>query len=214
MTTMHTLTDWWRRWRQPRATPSFSLPIVTDETAWEVRMNGVRAGSILEQTIRRIERELQADKRMKARMLLRPIGELFGVLARILVLWFLVAAACGGLVITFACWVFPVQTTQWLASASPVEIGSALHGIGAFIAIVTLLSTAFQFVFVESSRREPAPEDHIEWGEQVRLAAQIAPLGHLELRHDDASNRRVLRRAPRGRVYVALSFNVGSNSKG
>lgn len=207
------LTQWWERRQRTQRAQDARRPSVniTDDTVWEIRLNRVRTGSITEQAIRRIERDLKADRRLRLRAMLWPVGQISGFCWRLVRMWVQQVIVITALAALGACSIWRVDAVQWLhdlARMSPAQIGQPLHLLETFVLImmvVTTLSYLVSHLDLTSSSRDPIQHT---WYEEVRLAAQIAPLGQLELVSVVAGGipeRKVeMQRLPSGHVTVWL----------
>lgn len=205
------LMQWWRRGRGQRAADNAQRPAVsiTDETVWEIRLNRVRTGSITEQAIRRIERDMESDRRLRLQALLWPVGRINWLCGRLVMTWIQVIVGVTAVVVFGACSIWRTETAQWLhelAQMSPAQIARPLEFVETAvligIGVATLLYLASHLNAVRNVQR---PMQHA-WYERIRLAAQIAPLGRLELVStvvDGLPERKIeMHRLPRGHVTV------------
>ncbi|MFA8362911.1 hypothetical protein ACEPT7_34155 [Burkholderia ubonensis] len=174
---------------------------ITAATVWEISLNDVPVGEILEGTIRNIEAELAQEWRFKLWSWTDVASN--GVRALTNVLMFMPPVVLG------------LGALMWFTN--PGEFADGLHqiltaNVHDFRSIVNTLATTFLFVtslavivhrvFLPAP---PRPNHYANaWFEEVRLAAHVAPRGDLtlRLRDGDAPAGYFAKRYPRNVVVV------------
>lgn len=200
---------WWAGQQQRRARHAVreawrAAFNVTDETQWAVYMNGVRAGYISEQSIRRIERLLQHDKRLRHWHVGR-IGERLTVLLTIVgeLIHFLVVGfgTVSGLAV-FAALCSSTEFARWLQQAATDPAGTT-KTLSTAATGITLVMMAAMIAYLMRRVVEPAAETdpyRDAWIDRVRIAAQVVPLGFVSCELPVAVGRLI--RLPNGRVFL------------
>ncbi|EJH9638377.1 TPA: hypothetical protein QDC27_002669 [Burkholderia cepacia ATCC 25416] len=183
---------------------------VTDETQWAVYMNGVRAGHVTEQMIRRIEHLLQDDKRLRYWHLGR-VGEglstvlnVMSELVRFLAVGF---ATVSGLVV-FAALCSSTEVARWLqlAAAQPADTARTLSTAATGISLVMMAAT-IAYLMGRINEASPDPDPYRDaWIDRVRIAAQIVTLGALSCELPVANGRLI--RLPHGGVFLRRGNEV------
>ncbi|MBJ9594107.1 hypothetical protein QZM43_32670 [Burkholderia orbicola] len=201
--------NWWadqeqRRVRQAAREAWRVAYNVTDETQWAVYMNGVRAGYVSEQSIRRIERLLQDDKRLRPGHVGRA-GEWLTVLLTIVgeLIHFLVVGfgTVSGLAV-FAALCSSTETARWLqlAAMQPADtarmLSTAATGI-TLVMMVAWIAYLWRRMVKRSADRDPY---HDAWIDRVRIAAQVVPLGYISCELPVANGHLI--RLPNGRAFL------------
>ncbi|HHY6930481.1 TPA: hypothetical protein ACV4T7_004432 [Burkholderia ambifaria] len=201
--------NWWagqqqRRVRQAAREAWRGAFNVTDETQWAVYMNGVRAGYVSEQSIRRIERLLQDDKRLRHRYVGR-VGEGLAVLLAIVgeLIHFLVVGfgTVSGLAV-FAALCSSTEIARWLqlAATQPADTAETLRTAASGITLVMIAAT-FAYVMRRVNESSPDQDPYRDaWVDRVRIAAQVVPLGNISCELPVANGHLI--RLPNGRVYL------------
>ncbi|UKD18110.1 hypothetical protein L3V59_42300 (plasmid) [Burkholderia aenigmatica] len=177
---------------------------VTDETQWAVYMNGVRAGYVSEQMIRRIERLLQDDKRLRYWHIghvgegLSTVFNVVSELVRFLVVGF---ATVSGLVV-FAALCSSTEFARWLqqAGTQPADTARTLSTAATGISLVMMAAT-IAYLMGRINQASPDPDAYRDaWIDRVRIAAQIVTLGALSCELPVTNGHLI--RLPHGGVFL------------
>ncbi|QRR11807.1 hypothetical protein FPJ27_37010 (plasmid) [Burkholderia sp. MS455] len=177
---------------------------VTDGTEWAVYMNGVRAGYVSEQSIRRIERLLQDDKRLRDWHIGRVGGALAASLAILVeLIQFLVVGfgIVSGLVV-FAVLCSSTEFARWLqlAATQPADTARTLSTAATGITLVMMaLTIAYLLRRIDAPSADSDPYRDA-WIDRVRIAAQVVPLGYISCELPVENGHLV--RLPNGRVFL------------
>lgn len=205
------LTQWWDRHQQTRRKQEARRPSVniTDDTVWEIKLNRVRTGSITEQVIRKIERNLKADRRLRLQAMLWPVGAISGFCGRLVQIWIRLLIGMTALTAFGVCSIWRSDAVQWLhelAWMSPIQIGQTLQLLETAVLIMLVVTTVLYLASHPEVVRDGHDPMRWAWYEEIRLAAQIAPLGRLELVlvvTNGIPERKIeMQRLPRGHVTV------------